>query len=196
MVVESPYTWYWLVEGLLAAGYRVPLANPTASEPYQGLQHPEDQSEARGLAPLRRVGILPAGYLYPKEERAIGDLLRKRSQLVRQRPAKLLSLQKLLTRNPGSARSGKRIKQLTGEGVAQLLAHAELAVAGKSNLAGLQGLEEQIAQREEVVLAPRKLRAGVQPLRTVRGSGPMLGLTLMWEPGESDRFATGGDFAS
>jgi hypothetical protein len=37
------------------------------------------------------LGILPDGDIYPKEERAVRDLLRKRSQLVRQRTANLLS---------------------------------------------------------------------------------------------------------
>ena len=32
VVVESTYHWYWLVDGLRAAGYRVHLANTTASE--------------------------------------------------------------------------------------------------------------------------------------------------------------------
>jgi transposase len=32
IVVESTYNWYWLVDGLMAAGYRVHLANTTAIE--------------------------------------------------------------------------------------------------------------------------------------------------------------------
>ena len=38
-----------------------------------------------------RLGILPTGYIYPREQRAVRDLLRKRSQLVRQRSAALRS---------------------------------------------------------------------------------------------------------
>jgi transposase len=30
MVVESTYNWYWLVDGLMEADYRVHLANPAA----------------------------------------------------------------------------------------------------------------------------------------------------------------------
>jgi transposase len=30
IVVESTYNWYWLVDGLMEAGYRVHLANPGA----------------------------------------------------------------------------------------------------------------------------------------------------------------------
>jgi len=40
---------------------------------------------------------------YPKEERAVRDLLRKRGQMVRQRTANLLSIQNLITRNTGSS---------------------------------------------------------------------------------------------
>jgi transposase len=142
LVVAATYNGYWLVDGLMAAGYRVHLANPTAIEQYKGLKHPDDESDARWLAHLRRLGILPEGYIYPTEERAVRDLLRKRSQLVRHRTSNLLSIQNLLTRNTGSSRSGNRIKQLTREEVAELLPQAELALAVKSNLAVLQCLAE------------------------------------------------------
>jgi transposase len=87
-VVESTYNWYWLVDGLMDAGYRVHLANTTASEQSKGLKQTDDESDARWLAHLLRLGILPEGYIYPKAERAVRDLLRKRSQLVRQRTTK------------------------------------------------------------------------------------------------------------
>jgi transposase len=196
VVVESTYNWYWLVDGLMAAGFRVHLANTTAIEQYKGLKHTDDESDARWLAHLLRLGILPEGYIYPKEERAVRDLLRKRSQLVRQRTTNLLSIQNLVTRNTGSSLSGHRIKQLTVADVEQLLPHAELALAVKSNLAVLQCLEEQIAHIEEVVVAQLKLRDGFRPLLTVSGIGQILGMTIMLETGEIGRFATVGDFAS
>src|SRR5207342_3755863 len=118
--------WYWLVDGLMEKGHRVHLANTAAIQQYNGLKYTDDHSDARWLAHLLRLGILPEGYIYPKEERAVRDLLRKRSQLVRQRTSNLLSIQNLLTRNTGNSLSGNRIKQLTVEEVEQLLPHAEL----------------------------------------------------------------------
>ena len=50
IVVESTYTWYWLVDGLTAAGHRVYLANTTAIEQDKGLKHPDEESAARWLA--------------------------------------------------------------------------------------------------------------------------------------------------
>jgi transposase len=75
VVVESTYNWYWLVDLLGDAGYRVHLANPTAIRKYSGLKHADDQHDAFWLAEMLRLGILPQGYIYPKEERPTRDLL-------------------------------------------------------------------------------------------------------------------------
>lgn len=40
-----------------------------------------------------RLNILPAGYIYPKEQRAVRDLLRERRRLVQQRATHVLSAQ-------------------------------------------------------------------------------------------------------
>src|SRR5436853_817791 len=112
IVVESTYNWYWLVDGLMDQGHRVHLANTAAIQQYEGLKYTDDHSDARWLAHILRLGVLPQGYIYPKEERAVRDLLRKRSQLVHHRTAHLLSIQNLVTRNNGSSISANRIKAL------------------------------------------------------------------------------------
>src|SRR5215831_18596690 len=99
VVVESTYNWYWLVDGLMEASYRVHLANPAAMQQYSGLQYTNDHSDARWLAHLLRLGVLPEGYIYPKTERAVRDLLRKRTHLVRQHTANILRVQNILARN-------------------------------------------------------------------------------------------------
>ena len=62
VVVESTYNWYWLVDGLKAAGFEVKLANPVAMQRYNGLTHSDDKDDAAFLAHLLRLGILPTGY--------------------------------------------------------------------------------------------------------------------------------------
>jgi transposase len=91
LVVESTYNWYWLVDGLMEAGFTVHLANPAAITQYEGIKYTDDDSDACLLAHLLRLGILPEGYIYPKEERPVRDLLRKRAQLVRQKVRQILS---------------------------------------------------------------------------------------------------------
>ncbi len=61
VVVESTYNWYWLVDGLMQAGYAVHLANPGAIVQYQGLKYSAEEQDARWLAHLLRLGILREG---------------------------------------------------------------------------------------------------------------------------------------
>jgi transposase len=109
IAVESTFNWYWLVDGLMEAGYIVKLVNTVAVNTYDGLKYVDDDDEARHLAHLLRLGILPTGHIYPKEERSVRDLLRKRAQLVRNRTMHILSVKNLIIRN-----SGKGISAETG----------------------------------------------------------------------------------
>ena len=113
--VESTYNWYWLVDGLLEAGYRVHLANPAAMQPYSGLKYTDDHSDARWLAHVLRLGVLPEGAIYPKAERAVRDVLRKRAHVVRQQTATVLSLHNISVRNTGVRLSAKRMHAWTLE---------------------------------------------------------------------------------
>jgi transposase len=112
IVVESTYNWYWLVDGLMEKGHRLHLANTAAIQQYNGLKYTDDHSDARWLAHLLRLGILPEGYIYPKQERMVRDLLRKRGQLVHQRTANLLSIQSLISRTTGNSISAQYNKYL------------------------------------------------------------------------------------
>ncbi|MEE8125324.1 MAG: transposase [Nitrospirales bacterium] len=151
LVVESTFNWYWLVDGLMEAGYHVHLANTAAIQQYTGLKYTDDDTDARWLAHLLRLGVLPTGYIYPKEVRAVRDLLRKRSQLVHQKTANLLSIQPLLTRNTGQVFSGNQIKQLLPETIGELVALPEHVVALQATLAVMRHLAEQITLIERAV---------------------------------------------
>src|SRR5438067_10090639 len=129
LVVESTYNWYWLVDGLMEASYLVHLANPAAIQQYSGLKYTNDHSDARWLAHLLRLGVLPEGYIYPKAARAVRDVLRKRAHLVRQHTANVLSVQNIMARNTGVRLSAKRIHALTVEELERLLPVPEHVLA-------------------------------------------------------------------
>jgi transposase len=196
VVVESTFNGYWLVDGLMEAGYPVHLANTGAIVQYAGLKYTDDRSDARWLAHLLRLGLLPEGYIYPKEERAVRDLLRKRSQLVRQKVTHILSIQNLMSRNKGMGLSADKIRQLSDAEVERLLPQTDLARAVKSNLAVYRCLVEEIDGLEKVVKRRVKLRRSFRHLLTVDGIGSILGMTIMLETGDIGRFERVGQFAS
>jgi len=196
VVVESTYNWYWLVDGLMEQGYAVHLANTVAIQQYDGLKYRDDASDARWLAKLLRLGQLPEGYIYPRTERAIRDLLRKRSQLVRQATMNLLSIQNLFARNRGEGINANRVKQLTPETVDAAFEEPNVALAVKSNVKVLDCLLEQISVLEAAVHDQVKLRQGYRKLLTVPGIGKILAQTIMLETGDISRFREVGHYVS
>jgi transposase len=196
VVVESTYNWYWLVDGLMEAGYRVHLANPAAIQQYNGLKYTDDHSDARWLAHLLRLGVLPEGYIYPKAERAVRDLLRKRAHLVRQHTANVLSVQNIMARNTGARFSVKRIHELMKQALQSMLAEEPQVLAVTSSLVVLDCLRQQIKTLEKTVHTRLNHTPSYEQLLTVQGIGTILAQTIALETGDIRRFPTVGNYAS
>jgi transposase len=194
-VVESTYNWYWLVDGLMAAGFVVRLAHTSALPEYSGLKYSNDFSDARHLAHLLRLGLLPTGYIYPKEERALRDLLRRRLLLVRQRSLHHVSLQSLIARHSGQRLNTLQIKMLTRKQLADYLqGHALLG--GEITRQARCWLETAVKRIDGELQRHIKPREDYQLLQSIPGVGPVLGTTIALETGTIERFASAGNYAS
>ena len=144
LVVESTYNWYWLVDGLMDAGYGcVHLANPSAIKQYEGLKHSDDQHDAFFLAQLLILGILPQGYIYPKKDRPVRDLARKRMFLVKHKTAHILSLQSLIARCSGQRISSNELRTFTRADLEQLLRENHLVLSAQANLDSISFLKNR-----------------------------------------------------
>jgi len=197
IVVESTFNWYWLVDALMDEGYKVHLANPAAIQHYAGKKHVDDKHDAFWLAEMLRLGILPEGYIYPKEDRPIRDLLRKRGHLVRLRTSLILSLQNIITRNCGINLNGNKIKRLRVNEVSPILEGQEdLALSGRVSKETIDFLTGQITQVENFVQNKVKVKDQYQYLQTIYGVGKILSLTIMLETGPVERFTKVGNYVS
>ena len=195
VVVEATFNWYWLVDGLAEAGFRMQLVNPCAVQQYRGLKQTDDESDAFWLAHLMRLKLLPLGYIYPKTERAVRDLLRKRLQLVRCRVTHILSTQNQLWRSTGHKVDGKRIKQ-ADRALGELVVDPNIQRAIQANLAVIAALNAEIAELEASVKSQMVVKPEFRSLLTIDGIGDILGLTIALETGDIRRFPTVGQFAS
>ncbi len=197
IAVESTYNWYWIVDGLMETGYQVHLANPSAIQQYSGLKHSDDKHDAFWLAEMLRLGILPEGYVYPKEERPVRDLLRKRRHLVRLRTSLVNSLQNILSRNLGKKMNLNDMKAVKEDRVSILLQmNEDLALAGQVSKEAIDHLTRQIYKIEWVVQKKIALREPYRHLLSLPGVGKILSLTIMLETGPISRFKTVGDYVS
>lgn len=193
-VVESTFNWYWLVDGLVDHGYHMELANPTAcAQQYSGLKYSDDKHDAFWLAHMKRLGILPTGYIYPPEQRAVRDMLRRRLQLVGVRAKQLTSIQNQVWRS-----TGKRIKTADIKRKKFTVPYLEglLLQSANANLTLYRTIEFEIKQLEKTILNQIQLASEFTVLKTIVGVGDVLGMTIMLETGNINRFASMGNYAS
>ena len=196
VVVESTFNWYWLVDGLQDHGYQVHLANPSAMKQYEGLKHTDDQWDSFWLTHMYRLNLLAEGYIYPREHRALRDLLRRRLLYVRQRTAQILSLQSMISRNLGFKMSNNEIKKLAAQDIAQLFDCPDLVFMAANSWTTIEFLKQIIRGIEKRVVSQARLRKEFTKLQTIPGIGKILALTIMLEVGDIGRFATVGDYSS
>ena len=194
--VESTFNWYWLVDGLRQAGYPIDLANPAKIEQYGGLKHADDQHDAFFLAELQRLKILPKAHVYDPLLRPVRDLLRRRTNLVHQRTALLLSFKSLYTRTTGQRLGLSEVKKMEPKEAPKLYEHPANKLIAQVQAEHIQGLEKSIHRIEKGVLASAREIPLYEKLLTIPGIGRILGMTITMEVGDIQRFKTDGDFAS
>jgi transposase len=196
VAVESTYNWYWLVDGLQAAGYKVHLANPARMKRYDGLKHSGDDTDALQLAHLLRLGILPTGYIYPAAERALRDLGRRRLQLVRHRTMHVLAVENVQARETGARMSGDKVKRLSVSCVELFGLSQDVTLGLQANVAVIGTLNAQIAKLEKHLLQRLRPRPEHALLATAPGVGRILGPIILLETGPIERFEAVGNYAS
>jgi len=196
VVVESTYNWYWLVDGLQAAGYKVHLANPAAMKRYDGLKHSGDDTDAAHLAHLLRLGILPTGYIYPVAERGLRDLARRRAQLVRHRTMHVLAVENVQARETGARMTSERIKRLGVQAIEALGLSQDVTLSMQANVAVIDTLNKEIAKLEKRLAQCLRPRPEHALLGTAPGIGRILGPVILLETGSIARFECVGNYAS
>jgi transposase len=196
IAVESTYNWYWLVDGLQSAGYKMHLANPSAIQQYEGLKHTDDKWDSFWLAHMLKLGILPQGYIYPKERRPIRDLMRRRLKFVNQRTSHVLSLQSMFSRHLAADLDANEIKKFKIADADKYFRDPFAALAAKNSISTISFLETRVKQIEKAIYAEVKLEKQFAVITSIPGVGKILGLTVMLEADDFSRFASPGNYAS
>ncbi len=193
IAIESTFNWYWLVDGLQDAGFVPCLANPAAIKQYEGLKYTDDPYDAFFLAHLMRLGILPTGHIYPREQRGVRDVLRRRLSMVQMASRLLLAVQSQIWRSTGINITNNLIRRPDfelplppGPVLEGAAAQWRLFQQTQVEIHGLEKLALNLYQGEEYY----------QLLQTVKGIGVILGLTIGLETGSIKRFKKAGNYAS
>ena len=196
IAVESTYNWYWLVDSLKDDGHKMHLANPSVIQQYEGLKYTDDKWDAFWLAHMLKLGILPQGYIYPKDRRPIRDLMRRRLTYVNQRTTHILSLQSMLSRHLAMTVNGNEIKKLKPADIDKLIEDPFLAFSANNSISTISFLDAKVRQIERKILSVTKLEKQFEVITSMPGIGKVLGLTIMLEVDNINRFPAPGNYAS
>lgn len=194
VAIESTFNWYWLVDALMDEGFKVLLVNTAKVVQYEGLKRTNDRYDAFFLAHLMRLGILPTGYIYPKEQRGLRDLLRKRMSLVQNRTQHILSSKTQYQRLTGSTLAANEIKLKRFK--LPVLGDENVQLALSSNLSMIHALTAQIKIIEKSAMQQMASVKEFELLKTTQGIGDTLAQVILLETGDISRFKSPGNYAS
>jgi transposase len=197
IVVESTYNWYWLVDELMEHGYQVHLSHPSGNKQYSGLKHRDDEHDAFWLCDLLRLKTLKEGYIYPREQRPVRDLARKRLHLNRLKTSLTLSLKAILARNFRISIKAEKLRDQSVQWlIGQIPPEQNIVLAVQASKACIDFLNTQVHEIETSLLQQLKGKTLFVKLLTLPGVGKILGWTIQLETGPISRFAEVGHYAS
>ena len=107
VAVESILSYYWFVDCLQEAKIEVHLAHPLMVKAISYAKVKTDAVDAKTLAQLLRLGMLPEAYIYPRQQRPLRDLSRRRLRLSNQRALYYREIQRIHQQDglPGPSRA-------------------------------------------------------------------------------------------
>jgi len=196
---ECMFGWYWLADACQAAGLHFVLAHALYLKAIHGGKNKNDRIDSEKLAHLLRTNLIPPAYVYPAAKRPLRALLRQRILYVWRRSELLSRLQShqlahnrptLRQTRPNRAPWEQQLLAQEDNPVRQLALQNDLALIGHYD-AQLAILEKELLQ-----LTKQTACRDFTLLQTTPGIGEYLGLTILHEIGDINRFPTVKDFLS
>jgi transposase len=196
---ECMFGWYWLADACQAAGLTFVLAHALYVKAIHGGKNKNDRIDSEKLTHLLRSNLIPPAYVYPAEQRPLRALLRQRLFFVWRRvelTARVYSHQLAHNREP--IKHNRRVRDPWVEALLKAEDHPLRQIALKNDLAMICHFDHQISQLEEELQRQTKKVASrdYALLQTVPGIGEVLGLTILYEIGDINRFPSVKDFLS
>ncbi len=196
--VECMFTWYWLADLCMEEGIDFVLGHALYMKSIHGGKAKNDQIDSRKIAALLRGGMFPPAYVYPKEMRAVRDLLRRRNHFVRKRAELLAHIINTGSQYNLQEPFGRIRRKNHREGLLEKFDNEDVRKSIAADVTMLDAYDGVIATMEYEIQKSAKHHDPVSYalLRTLPGIGEILGLVMLYEIGDIQRFPRVQDFAS
>jgi transposase len=197
---ECMFGWYWLADACEQAGLHFVLAHALYLRAIHGGKNKNDRIDSEKLTHLLRCNLLPPAYVYPAQKRPMRALLRQRVCYVWRRTEllnRIASHQLAHNRRPVKCTT-RHNRDPWEQKILSTETHPLRTLALQTDLAMVRHYDEQIQGLETklVQLAKEHSARDFTLLLSVPGIGENLGLTILHEVGDIERFPTVKDFLS
>jgi transposase len=187
VVIEATYGWYWAVDLLQEAGFRVHLAHPSGND-WGNRRVKNDERDARDLADLLRLGRLAEAWIAPPAVREVRELVRYRAKLVQLRSGLKAQVHAVM----GKEGVLPRLDDMFGPGGQRQLDEMQLGDVYVVRIESLRDLIE--VYDREVAMLERKIHQmlrddrGYQTIQALHGVGRTMAAIFVAEIGDVTRF--------
>jgi transposase len=198
VAVECTFSWYWLADWCCEEKIEFVLGHALYMKAIHGGKAKNDKLDSEKIARLLRGGTFPLAYVYPKEMRGTRDLLRRRTFLVRRRAELIAHVQNTFTQYNIRVTSGWGRDRLKEDDPTAPFSDESVKFMLRADIAVIERLDETIVKLESHLLRHAKVHDPIrfQLLRTIPGVGVTLGLVMLYEVHDIDRFSGIGQFVS
>ena len=196
--VECMFCWYWLADLCAREHIAFVLGHALYMKAIHGGKAKNDKVDSHKIAGLLRGGMFPQAYVYPAEMRATRDLLRRRQYLVQRRAELLAHIQNTNSQYNLPALEKKLDRKSNRVDVPQHFTDVAVRKSIEVDLALLDQLDVLIKRLEAHIVREAKVHdpRNWWRLRSVPGIGEVLGLVMLYEIHDIERFASAQNFCS
>jgi len=198
VAVECMFTWYWVADLCIEHSIPFVLGHALYMKAIHGGKAKNDKIDSHKIAVLLRGGMIPIAYTYPVKMRATRDLLRRRNHLMRKRAELYAHIQN--TRNQYNLPEplGCIAKPQNRDGIVERFEDPSVQKMIDADLAVIEAYDPIIAkmERDIISMANHHDPVAYALLKSIPGVGKILGLVILYEIENINRFPTVQDFAS
>jgi len=198
IAVECMFTWYWVADLCTEHGIPFVLGHALYMKAIHGGKAKNDKIDSRKIAVLLRGGMIPMAYTYPAKMRATRDLLRRRNHLMRKRAELYAHIQNTRSQYNLPETLGCIAKPQNRGGIVERFKDASVQKMIDTDLAVIRAYDPIIAkmERDIIRMANHHDPIAYALLKSIHGIGRILGLVILYEIENINRFPTVQDFAS
>ena len=196
---ECMFGWYWLADACQEENLTFVLAHALYLRAIHGGKNKNDRIDSEKLTHLLRSNLIPPSYVYPAQKRPMRALLRQRLLYVWRRSELLARIHShQLAHNRTPMRQTRSNRDPWEEKLLAAEDNPLRQIALQTDMAMIRHYDEQLTALETklVNLAKEHSARDFALLQSVPGIGENLGLTILHEIGDIDRFPTAKDFLS